>query len=165
MVRRRTLGVAPGDGRIGRLGDGVEKHSVVSLLPIVDLLFFEIRFRGKRHSEALVGRWFGARVFYSRYFEQAFHGNAAGGTRALCLVAQEAHLLGRCRNACSILRAFRGGERLDDLGTEIPRWRLGRGVGPNIARPVHHRWSRHLVLFGQTSLVASAYFHLSAMAN
>ena len=42
MARSSALGVAPGDGAIGRLGDGAQKHAVVPLLSFVDFLFFEM---------------------------------------------------------------------------------------------------------------------------
>ena len=42
MARGRALGVASGDGPVGRVGNRIEKYSVVFVLPFIDLLLFEM---------------------------------------------------------------------------------------------------------------------------
>ena len=42
MARSSALGIAPDNGAIGRLGDGIKKYSIVPVLSFIDFLFFEM---------------------------------------------------------------------------------------------------------------------------
>src|SRR5439155_16662032 len=83
-----TLGAAPGDGAIGCVGNRVEKHSVVPVLPFVDPLLFEGGLGRNGQSPALAATWLGTSVFCHGDREQTFHGDVAGRARPLYLVAQ-----------------------------------------------------------------------------
>ena len=42
MARSSALGVAPSDGAIGRVGNGIKKYAIVPVLSFVDLLVFAL---------------------------------------------------------------------------------------------------------------------------
>src|SRR5437016_5140570 len=89
---------------------------------------------------------FVAGLFHTRDRKQAIHGHAACGARSLCLVAERTNPMGGCCGACAACANIRGCQRLDDLGTEIPRGRQRSGMGADLAGAAHHRGSRDLVL-------------------
>ena len=91
VARGSTLGAAPGDGAIGCVGNRVEKHSVVPVLPFVDPLLFEGGLGRNGQSPALAATWLGTSVFCHGDHEQTFHGDVAGRARPLYLVAQRSN--------------------------------------------------------------------------
>jgi len=54
VVGSSALGIASGNGAVGRLGDGVKKYSVVPVLSLIDLLVFESGRGGNRRPDVLV---------------------------------------------------------------------------------------------------------------
>lgn len=93
-----TMGFAPGDGPISRLGNRAEKHAIGFLLSVVRLLFFEIGCSNPRTSGirfALAANWRALLVAFCFVFsllhpgdpEQAFSGHVACGSLPLYLVA------------------------------------------------------------------------------
>src|SRR5262249_15836360 len=95
--------------------------------------------------------------------KQTFRGNAAFCGRPLHLVAARKNPLVGCASARPVCADFSARERLDHLGTEIPRARGGFRLGPNLPGTSYHRWSGHLVLPWKAALAASADLHLSAL--
>src|SRR6266550_4715886 len=150
MARSSALGIAPDNGAIGRLGDRAQKHAVVPVLSFVDLLFFEMArattdHADGRHKETRMGTFqsapatgkklplvgiirapgvvcFVAGLFHTRDRKQAIHGHVACCARSLCLVAKRTNPMAGCCGACAVWANIRACQRLDDFGTEIPRW-------------------------------------------
>ncbi len=164
MAGSRPLGITPGNGPIGGVDNGVKEHAVMPVLSFVDLVFLEIRHRVAA-KQALVALWWGPAVFYLGDHEQAGHGHVAGRPRLMCLVAERANPVARPRGARSVCADFGAGQRLDDLGTKIPRACKWSRVGAELAGTAYHSGSRDMVLSWQTRLASSARFYLSAMGD
>ena len=153
MARSSALGIAPDNGAIGRLGDGIEKYSIVPVLSFIDFLFFEMArattddadntdsghketSRGAFQSapvvvkkpplvgiiRASVAVCFVAGLFHTRDRKQAIHGRVACCARSLRLVAKRTNPMAGCCGTCAVCGNIRACQRLDDLGTEVPRW-------------------------------------------
>src|SRR5215813_3477411 len=115
------MGFAPRDGPISRLGNRAQEHAIGLPLSLVDLLFFENG--GETANSALSVVRFIAALISAGNLKQAFGGHVAYGTWPMCLVENRWHSLASYPSTCAIWFDIRPGQCLDDLGTEVPRWR------------------------------------------
>src|SRR5262249_71034 len=156
VVRRCPLGVASGNGAIGRMGYRTKEHAVMLVLSVIDLVLFEVVRPGRVGSEtARAADWRPPLLSSVRLIspslsfgdaKQTLGRDAAFCARALHLVAARKNPLARCASARPVCANFSACQRVDDLGTKISCARRGCGLGAELPGTSYHRGSGHLVL-------------------
>src|SRR6266536_3348694 len=137
LARRGSMGVAPRDGTISRLGDRAEKYAVLLVLSSVDLLLLKLGKAIADNPDETNRGQFGVRsvaaLFRASDAKQTFRSHVTGRACALCLVAATANPMARRRGAGSVRSCFSACKRLGHMGTEISRGRGRSGLGAELA--------------------------------
>src|SRR5882724_849058 len=166
MVGRGTMGLAPRNGAISRLGDCAKEHPVLPVLSVIHFLLFELgrgtaRPASDGFDTAPAAGWrppllgvIGSFPFLLRVgdVKQTFRGHVARRACAVPLVAARADRMERCSTPRSISVDLSHRECVDNLGTEISRIRCWSRVGAELVRASDHRRTSDVVLPGEASL-------------
>ena len=121
VAGRGDLGVASSASRIGRVGDRTEKHAVVFVLSVVDLVLFEVARAqiSRARSTFFVELYFGVALRYCGDFEQDIDGHATGCPRTLLVVERRSLALAQHFSSRSICVGFGTSLCVDNLGTKV----------------------------------------------
>ncbi len=123
LARRGSMGVAPRDGTISRLGDRAEKYAVLLVLSPVDLLLLKLGEAIADNTDETSRGQFDVRsvaaLFRTSDAKQTFRSHVTRRACALCLVAATANPMARRRGSGSVRSYFSACKRLGNMGTEI----------------------------------------------